>query len=204
VEGEVTIGGQITLQGDVDLIIKDGAKLTVNQIDGNSKNLRIYGQAKQTGQLVVSSTHDAISSITTLEVHSCQVKSTSSGSDFFGFYDITTFNVYGGSVDAENTGSLGTGISLANSGSMNIYGGDVKAVGKGYYNGIYGGTGTTVTVYGGKLWAENADAAALNNNITLTKGAGFSGKIETGDNGSSWTEYTEAGTPGTKYVRVGY
>ena len=212
VEGEVTISGKITLTGNVELIIKDGAKLTVNnKISGSSKNLSIYGQANsnQTGQLVVngSSTYDAITNITTLEVHSCQVKATSSSGDCGGFYSIGTFNVYGGSVDAEYTGSQnGYGIVLKNNGSMNIYGGDVKAVGKGnsssYSCGITSQS-STVTVYGGKLRAECATNQALHN-ITLAKDAGFTGKIETSGDGSNWTEYTAATTPTTAYVRVGY
>ena len=205
VEGDVIINGTITLNGDVDLIIKDGAKLTVNSyINGSSKNLSIYGQANQTGQLVVNSTYDVINFIATLEVHSCQVKATSSGMNCGGFHGIDTFNVYGGSIDAENTSSsFGYGLHLASNGSMNIYGGDVKAVGKGDSKGITGNN-STVTVYGGKLWAENAGNKALDSNVTLTKGAGFTGKIETSDNGESWTEYNAATTPTTKYVRAGY
>ena len=208
VEGEVTIGGKITLAGNVDLIIKDGAKLTVNNYiyGGTSKyNLSIYGQANQTGQLVVNCSDDnAIMSITTLEVHSCKVKATSSSDYCCGFLSIVTFNVYGGSVDAENTGTYGSGISLANDGSMNIYGGDVKAVGNGAFCYGIAVNVSPVTVYGGKLWAENAGETAFNDGVTLTKGAGFSGKIETSGDGTSWTEHTSASTPTTKYVRVGY
>ena len=204
VEGNVTINGNITLKGNVELIIKDGAKLTVNDnIDGNiSKyNLSIYGQSNQSGQLVVHNSNGyAITYITTLEVHSCQVTATSSGG---GFDNINTFNVYGGFVDAECTGTNGYGIYLANSGSMNIYGGDVKAVGMGTnYQGITGSS-STVKVYGGKLWAGCADDIALKS-VTLAKGEGFSGKIETSGDGTSWIEHTSAGTPDTKYVRVGY
>ena len=202
VEGNVTISGQITLNGDVNLIIKDDAKLTVNRITGGSKNLSIYGQANQFGQLVVNfSTGAAIRNITTLEVHSCKVTATSSG--YGGFYNIGTFNVYGGSVDGENTGTQGYGIGLASSGgSMNIYGGDVKAVGKGNSYGIAGYSGATVTVYGGKLWAENADFKAFQSDITLTKGTGFTGKIYTSSNGKSWDVYTGTATPDSKYVIV--
>ena len=207
VEGEVTINGMIGLNGNVDLIIKDGAKLTVNnKIVGydNGKKLSIYGQANQTGQLVVNYSEHAITNVTTLEVHSCQVKATSSGNSCGGFNYIQTFNVYGGSVDAESTGTNGNGILLASSGSMNIYGGDVKALGKGNKFGI-NGSSTTVTVYGGKLWAGCAGGKAINpSNVTLTKGAGFNGKIETSADNSAWTEYTSTGTPETKYVRVGY
>ena len=210
VEGNVIINGTITLNGDVDLIIKDDAKLTAKQIKctGSKYDLYIYGQANQTGQLVVNCTdNDAIHNITTLEVHSCQVTATSSDNNCGGFYKIGTFNVYGGSVDAEYTGSNhGYGIGQDNNDSMNIYGGDVKAVGKGTDTYSYGiiSSSSTVTVYGGKLWAECADKKALYNYVTLKKGEGFTGKIETSDNGTSWTEYTAATTPTTKYVRVGY
>ena len=208
VEGEVTINGKISLNGNVDLIIKDGAKLTVtNQIVGydNGKKLSIYGQANRTGQLVVNYSENAITNVTTLEVHSAKVKATSSGNIYSGFYYIQTFNVYGGSVDAESTAaSSGYGISMYSSGSMYIYGGDVKTLGKGNKFGI-NGSSTTVTVYGGKLWAGCAGGKAINpSNVTLTKGAGFNGKIETSADNSAWTEYTSTGTPETKYVRVGY
>ena len=210
VEGDVTINGTITLNGDVDLIIKDDAKLTAQWIKSPSssakKNFRIYGQSNQSGQLVVNCQDaNAILYMATFEVHGCQVKATSSSVGHAGFSGIGLFNVYGGAIDAEYTGSdIGFGIMLANNGSMNIYGGDVKAVGKGIGNGIYGSP-STVTVYGGKLWAENATGIkALANGITLAKGAGFTGKIETSSDGSSWTEYTTTGTPGTKYVKVGY
>jgi hypothetical protein len=212
VDGKVTINGKITLEGDVNLIIKDDATLTVNKyIDGSgwssNYNLSIYGQANKSGQLVVNYSNfdnDAIFKITKLEVHSCQVKATSSYNDCGGFSDIVTFNVYGGSVDAENTGSEGYGIYLKNnSGSMNIYGGDVTVVGTGNHYGFVG-YHATVTVHGGKLWAKSAGHQALDGYITLTKGDGFNGKIETSANGTSWTEYTEAATPDSKYVRVGY
>ena len=217
VSGTVTINGKVTLSTNTHLILQDGAKLTINgRINGGNKNLSIYGQANQTGQLVVNCTtnYDAIASITTLEVHSCQVKSTSSAADCFGYYNIKTFNVYGGSVDAKctNTGTGGYGIYLPSSAgagaSMDIYGGNVKAVGKGNNSGIcYGimGYQLTVTVYGGKLRAENAEYKALHSDVTLTKDAGYtSGKIETSGDGSNWTEYTAATTPTTAYVRVGY
>ena len=207
VDGEVTISGIIKLNGNVDLIIKDGAKLTVtNQIVGydNGKNLSIYGQANQTGEVVVNYSGQAITNVTTLEVHSAKVKATSSANSYSGFYYIQTFNVYGGLVDAENTAAKGGyGISLASSGSMNIYGGDVKALGKGNKFGIRG-SNSTITVYGGKLWAECAGNKAISGDATLTKGAGFTGKIETSADNSAWTEYTDAATPETKYVRVGY
>ena len=206
VEGDVTIGGTIALLGNVDLIIKDGAKLTVNNyiVGYTNYNLSIYGQSKQTGELVVNFSLDAIEGIKTLEVHSAKVKATSSGNNCCGFLNIQTFNVYGGSVDAESTGTNGYGIRLASSGSMNIYGGDVKALGKGNQFGI-AGSHTTVTVYGGKLWAGCFNNKAIDaNNVTLKKGDGFNGKIEVSGSGESWNDWEVPSTPGTNYVRAGY
>ena len=211
IEGEVTLG-KITLKDDVNLIIKDGAKLTVGQIDGGDNNLYIFGQANQTGQLVVNcSGNDAISMITTLEVHSCQVTATSSASGCGGFFNIGTFNVYGGLVDAKCTAAdEGYGIGLKAGGSLNIWGGEVKAEGKGDSAlcgyGITCGASeqiTTVKVYGGKLWAGNADQKALNNiTLTIDKSPSFNVEIETSPDNSTWNE--TVGTPDSKYVRVGY
>ncbi len=205
IEGEVTLG-KITLNADVNLIIKDGAKLTAQRISGNMKNLSIFGQAQMTGQLVVSSDDDAISSLTTLEVHSAKVTATSSGNNRGGIFYIGTFNVYGGEVDAECTG-VGYGIGLKEGGYMNIYGGEVKAVGKGNgakSNGIHGGDPVdkaTVTVYGGKLWAGNADDKALRYvTLTIDKSLGFNGEIECSSDNSTWHE--TVGTPDEKYVKV--
>ena len=165
-----------------------------------------------TGELIVnSSSASAILSITTLEVHSCKVKATSSYGLGGGFNGIGTFNVYGGSVDAEGTNTVegGYGILLASGGTMNIYGGDVTAVGKGndstYSYGIrtyYGGGSASVIVYGGKLECAGKKAFYIPK-VTLTKDAGYtSGKIYTSDNGPSWTQYNGTDTPETKYVKV--
>ena len=204
VDGQVTINGAITLSGEVDLIIKDGAKLTAKKISGSGNNLRIYGQAQMSGELVVNcSAGDAIMSIGTLEVHSAQVTAASSVNSCGGIYGISTFNVYGGLVDAKGTGA-GYGISLNGNGKMNIHGGEVKAEGKGtggYSYGIRCGNTATVTVFGGKLWAGNADKQALSSNINLQKGDGFSGKIEYSSDKSTWSETVDADA---KYVRAGY
>ena len=210
IAGQVTLG-TITLKANVNLIIKDNAKLTANKIvgDGDNINLYIYGQTKKTGELVVNcSGTDAISDLSTLEVHSAKVTATSSASVCGGFFNIGTFNVYGGLVDAKCTAAdEGFGIGLKAGGSLNIWGGEVKAEGKGDSAlcgyGITCGASeqiTTVKVYGGKLLAWNASNQALNSSITLVKGTGFSGQIYTSSNGSSWDVYTGTATPDSKYV----
>ena len=207
VEGDVTIGGMLTLNGDVDLIIKDGATLTAQKIMGENNKLYIYGQAQMTGELVVNcSNGDAIRELSTLAVLSAKVTATSSLGSSGGIGEIEEFDVYGGSVDAKNTGSKGYGICLVDDGIMNIYGGEVKAEGKGDGDWGYGIVcGNTkfpafVFVYGGKLWAGNADNKALNA-VNLLKGDGFTGKIEYSSDNSTWSETKDAAA---KYVRVGY
>lgn len=212
VEGQVTITGTITLDTSVKLIIKDGAKLTVGRIDGGNKKLYIYGQSKMNGELVVNCTNgDAIFDLTTLEVHSAKVTATSSYDNSGGFLNIGEFNVYGGLVDAKTTAAKGYGIYLKEIGNMNIYGGEVKAEGKGSGVDSYGITSSAFTssdaayvrVYGGKLWAGNANNSALNHDgIYLTKDNGYtSGKIEYSSDNNNWSEEVDANA---KYVRVGY
>ena len=220
VEGEVNITGTIELSGDVNLIIKDGATLTANKIvgagvsDGDDNNiLRIYGQAQMTGELVVNcSNGDAIRELSTLEVHSAKVTATSSVNASGGIGEISTFNVYGGLVEAKGTVATSYGIALTMGSSMNIYGGEVKAEGTG--NGDVWGYGivndmsmfpATVTVYGGQLWAGNANKTALNDGINLKKGDGFTGKIEISDDNEFWNELFPGDVPNAyQYVRAGY
>ena len=211
VEGDVDIDGYIILNGDVDLIIKDGAKLNAKVIYGHDNyNLSVYGQTNMSGELnLACSGDDAINCMNALNIHSCKVNAYSSSENYGGLNKINEINVYGGSVDAEYTGDS-NGYGLKFNYHLNIYGGEVKAVGKGNDNSkSYGISCTidasTVNVYGGKLWAECAGNKAIDNSyVTLTKGEGFNGKIETSADGISWTEYSGTGTPDAKYVRVGY
>ena len=208
VDGNVTISGVISLQGAVNLIIKDGAKLTVGRIDGANYDLSIFGQSNMTGELVVkNNTRHAIHSLSTLEIHSCKVTALGVLNGRWGLDDIGTINVYGGSVDSKaSENGYGNGICLKNAGSMNIYGGLVKAEGKGSFStncyGVEGSGSATITVYGGKLWAGSPNKQAFGSNVTLTKGASFTGKIQTSNDNSTWTDWTTAGTPTTKYVKV--
>ena len=209
VEGDVGINGYIELTGDVELIIKDGAKLTAKVIYGEDiYSLSVYGQTNMSGELNLACFgDDAINCLTALNIHSCKVNASSSADSYGGLNIIDEINVYGGSLHAENTSdSNGYGMAIT---TLNIYGGEVKAVGKGsddiYSYGISAATSGNVNVYGGKLWAECAGNKAIDNDhVTLTKGEGFNGKIETCSDGTSWTTYSGTDTPDAKYVRVGY
>ena len=206
VDGEVTISGSITLSGNVELIIKDDAKLTATEIVGGNYTLSVYGQTNMSGELNVdNSANDAIHNLAALNLHSCNLKANSSKHLSGGISSINTINVYGGSLDTDCKGSVrGYGIFDA---YINIFGGEVKAVGMNDWQmgyGILGNNSKTIKVYGGKLWAANPDLKAIASNVALTKEGDFSGKIETSADGTTWTEYTNTGTPDAKYVRVGY
>lgn len=63
VEGDVKIGGKLTIQDDVTLILADGASLTVSGIRVSGKStdaphLTIYGQSSNTGKLTVTGYND--------------------------------------------------------------------------------------------------------------------------------------------------
>lgn len=209
VDGNVTINGGVTLAGDVELIIKDGAKLTADWIDGDEfYSLNVYGQAAMSGELNVAYSYgDAIHDLTVLNIHSCKVNASSSSVNCGGFFDIGEFNLYRGSVDAKYIGDS-YGYGLGDISSLNIRGGEMKVEGKGdVCYGIRCWEDTNVTVYGGKLWVKNADSQALepSDRLTFTKHASYTdGKIETSDDGTEWTVYNGSDKPDAKYVRVGY
>ena len=67
--GEVTVG-TLALTGDANLILADGATLTVNGgIAGEGRNLTVWGQEGQTGKLVVNGTNGVNGANATPKVH---------------------------------------------------------------------------------------------------------------------------------------
>ena len=133
----VTIGNDVELTGDVHLILCDGAKLTINGIlncglENGTKNynLYIYGQKEGTGNLTVIYTHNAISYVKNLEIH-------------------------GGKINPESTqADAGYAINLKGGGNFDLYGGEVNAIANNPQCISISSTDNTLTVYGGKLYAE--------------------------------------------------
>jgi len=138
VNGNVSIGSTVTVNGNVNLILANGAKLTVTgsygyagicvAVDGETVNsLTIYCQDAGTGEL-----------------------SATGGSA-------------GAGIGGNNRGSS-TGSGLADCGAVTIYGGVVNAKGTGDAAGIGGGDwygkGGTVAIYGGKVTAEAGSSSA--------------------------------------------
>ena len=182
VKSDVTIDGNVTISGSVDLILCDGATLTVNGhiwdeetyegAFGDGK-LTIYGQENGTGTLAISceeefegENEDASKSapigiyVKELNVNRCDVNSTTTkakGSAISG----SIFNLYGGKVIANsNVGDNSIGININDSGSLKVlYGGSLTANGN-YYGISCGnvinveGTGSTLVVFAGQISAD--------------------------------------------------
>ncbi|ADY55364.1 S-layer domain-containing protein [Syntrophobotulus glycolicus DSM 8271] len=151
VSGNVSTG-TLTVNGDVKLILADGASLTVTGSgtkagvlvnEGNS--LTIYGQVMGTGRL------DAMGGDSGAGI----------GTDKDGALAAGIVNIYGGTVIARSGGgvygSAGIGGGHDSSGgTVNIYGGSVTATGEKGGAGIGGGnlgSGGSVNIYGGTVTA---------------------------------------------------
>ena len=149
--------GTLTCNGDVHLILADGAKLTATgindlqipgiQVSGESNSLTIYGQTAQSGQLIANG-----------------VRFTAGiGGGLYGSGSNITIN--GGTITA-NGGYHGAGIGGGHNGSgsnITINGGTVTANG-GYHGagigGGYNGSGSNITINGGTITATGGDTAA--------------------------------------------
>lgn len=157
--------GTITINGDVRLILADGATLTAT--DSNDKAgigvigsncLTIYGQTGGTGTLIATGSVDGAGI------------GGSSGTGSGG----GTINIYGGIITASSKGygaGIGGGRAGGEGSTVNIYGGIITAVGVGYGAGIGGGSGGsgggTVSIYGGTVTATSSGGAGI--------GGGFNG-----------------------------
>ena len=154
---DITIGERITVNGTVNLILCDGATLTVNQgiTVGSGNTLNIYGQKGDLGKLIA----DARSS--------SGYYNTGIGGN--NRQSCGNISIYGGDVTAyggEKSAGIG-GSHWGYFGSITIAGGIVKAKGGSYKDsyyaaaGIGGGNhsnGGSITISGGTIHAESGDA----------------------------------------------
>ncbi|MBO5632690.1 MAG: hypothetical protein J5965_26860 [Aeriscardovia sp.] len=161
VSEDVTIDDDVTLGGDVDLIILDGKTLTLTDdhwitASSNTYTLNIYGQSTTTGagKLVVNTTNQDRSinvESGTVNIHSGIVSATATKDHSIAVWS-KNMNVYGGEVEAK-----GFAIALKVD-NLNILGGTVTAEngdGAGEHvirssKIIIDGATTSVTVKGGK------------------------------------------------------
>ena len=139
VNSDVAYTGTVTLAGDVNLILCDGAEMSV---DGSGISLEcngaltIYGQVGGTGTLTLNSNQTTISVIGNLTICGGSVSATSSGDDVIN----TTGDIIlkGGTLTA--CADDGTSNAINCSGTLNLSGGKVVAT-KGA---IYAENGATI------------------------------------------------------------
>jgi len=179
VKSDVTIDGNVTISGSVDLILCDGATLTVNghiwdteTYEGSFGNgkLTIYGQQEGSGTLALSCEEEFAGEyeeasesapigiyVEELNVNRCEVNSTTTKAKGCAISG-SIFNLYGGIVIANsNVGDNSIGIEINDSGSLKVlYGGSLTANGN-YYGISCGnvinvkGTGSTLEVFAGQI-----------------------------------------------------
>ena len=155
VEGEVTVQNRIEIDGEVKLILADGAKLNAAQgihlIDDNA--LIIYGQTEGTGELIARSPGDTYSQNSGIgwNGESVDDKDKVSG----------PLTIHGGKIRASgNRVGVAIGGTGKHGGPVTIYGGTVGAPGD-YSNSICG----TVSIYNGTV---NASSYYFNDGINGT------------------------------------
>lgn len=173
VKGDVTISNNVSLKGNVKLILKDGASLTIGGYICGSNNttysLEIYGQAAGTGKLLINNSSGlnyAGMTVKNLTVHGGETEvktnrsSTSSALD--GISSSGPITVYNGIVTASST--YGCGIYILKS-NLIVYGGEVNATtSKGDAIQLYNSDGCTHTdmeITGGSVTARSTNGSGV-------------------------------------------
>ena len=165
VSGNVTINSHVSVTGDVNLILKDGASLTVNNtITG--ENLNIYGQELNTGKLDVVY-GDINVSVSNLAIHGGVITVTEGG--VMQGLEAMNLDIYHGKV---TTAGAVNGFMVM--GNMRIFGGDITATSTGGAAlQIYGsGTPGSLTMTGGTFRATGTSTGPYNKGILAEEGSG--------------------------------
>ena len=128
VNENVTVGSQIWVSGDVNLVLCDGVTLTASRgiVVRSGKSLTIYSQSGNTGVLTA---------------HAYGMNSSAIGE---GDQNAGTITVHGGEINATCHGDASKAIG-GNNGTVNIYGGRISASYDQNGKGI-GGSGATVNL----------------------------------------------------------
>ena len=210
VDGKLNIDGYLYIEmgSRVNLILCDGCELKVKGIvvqgrsttDGTISTLRIYGQDKGTGRLIIDNPGSGRPGIgpygedlADIEIHGGVI--TAKGAPGCagiggGYHDngsyYSAISIYNGTIDAQGgDAAAGIGSSVyADGGVIYIYGGDVTAQGGNYNSSArcYGGAGiggsnrhnaSSVRIYGGNVKATGGtDAAGIGAGENAPNGEG--------------------------------
>ena len=182
-DGNVTFNSTININGNVHLILKDGAVMNVGteqgyindkgiSISNSSKSLSIYAQSTgaDKGQLNVYATKQGINAEQSASVNINGGQVTATGGKYGIYaYSYATITIRSGQVTA--TGSIGIYANV--NGSVNINGGQVTATGNDY--GISASQQSALTISGGQVTATGAGTngkGILSDNSTVNISGG--------------------------------
>ncbi len=169
--GGLTISSRITVSGEVNLILRDGAELKANAgITTTNATLNIYAQSEGTGVLTATGSNGSGKTGGSAGIGGTGVNSGTGGAG-------GTVNIYGGIVTA--TGGKGADY-FDDGGGAGIGGG-----GGGERTGN-GGAGGTVNIYGGTVKTTGGTVGAYASGGNGT-GIGGGGKADMGSNGAAGT-----------------
>ena len=195
VDHDVTIDGEISFKGDVNLILCDGCTLTLsNEINGRKKSFTIYGQTAGSGKLISTYMGHGLCNFSDFVIHGGNIEVEYATNQVFNL------KMYGGKFTASSS-TIGPAIKSDVSNNITIYGGELEAVNNGAdANAIIVGDETfpgTLTVYGGKVTASAPKGQAIKGKFARGEGT----KIEFFDsnNGEDWDIITENGTTTAPY-----
>ena len=203
--GKVTIDSRVTVTGNVNLILCDGAELTVPKgitvSDGNS--LHIWRQQNNTGKLTVTSPEKNYSGIgggynqdtgkITIEGGVINVKATYDAAGIGGGYAGSAGKIIinGGDITAQGGGlsaAIGSGGGYGSGGEVTVNGGKITAI---------GGTGGTITITGGVVNAESGSNAVA---IGHGNNSSDNGTLNLGNNSAHYKIATVSSDNKLNYV----
>lgn len=184
VNADITIGHDVTISDDAEIVICDGKTLTINgklsvvdQTDP-TRNLKLYGQTGKTGTLKVTNaeTTAAVMAICVkgLEVHGACINSTSqSSSSGQAIHVHGDFNLYDGTITATANGDDTQSMEIITMGTakFNMYNGTVTTTGN-----MQGLMVDHLYLYGGELNANGgtssggAGAQAISGEVNVSGG----------------------------------
>ena len=186
-DGDVTIDGRVTVNGNVELVLADGCNLTINggiQV-GASSTLTIYAQStgENVGRLYIGNvaTYDAgIGGNGNVEGDG----ETCGTVDILGG-NITVESTKGAAIGGGGSGGDGNG---GNAGMVRIYDGNVTAlsiegaaIGGGGSEKGNGGNGGTVEIYDGTVIAESTYGAGIGGGSGAIGGSGATVTVDGGN-----------------------
>lgn len=162
VSGEASRNGNLPMDGEVNLILKDGASLTVNGMISDATTLNIFGQEKSTGKLTIDNSEiDFGIFIKNVNIHGGVISITG---PVQAIETGGTLNIYNGTITAS-----GLSNAIMALGPLNVYNGELTATSTSgaaislfaeEVNGVY--SSVILTIYDGKVTATSAAASGIN------------------------------------------